>query len=194
MAGMGGGWAGKGKGAAETESRPFSAHLPPRGSPSQEARIFAHGDLRASRSPSPLRLLYPAPKPPRLAVSRAGGDPGGFSRGVRGQGAVLWGPRTWMSKFAPASISIWTIASSPAAQAYISGVIPCTDQRQMLNAADTEHDGTHSAGLGPAQHRSQRPACPAAQPEQSRASGWVSLPPPGLLAMGHLQGGKGTFP
>lgn len=29
-----------------------------------------------------------------------------------------------MSKFAPASISIWTIASSPAAQAYISGVIP----------------------------------------------------------------------
>lgn len=31
---------------------------------------------------------------------------------------------TGISKFAPASISIWTMASSPAAQAYMRGVIP----------------------------------------------------------------------
>lgn len=32
---------------------------------------------------------------------------------------------TATSRFAPASINIWTKASSPAAQAYIRGVIPC---------------------------------------------------------------------
>ena len=93
-----------------------------------------------------------------------------FSCWVRGQGAVLWGLRTWMSKFAPASISIWTIASSPAAQAYISGVIPCMDQRQMLNTPETEHDGPYYTGLGLMKHRSWRPACPTAQLEQSCAS------------------------
>ena len=48
-------------------------------------------------------------------------------------GAAPWGFLTWISKFAPASINIWTMASSPAAQAYISGVIPYVNQRQMLN-------------------------------------------------------------
>ena len=54
-----------------------------------------------------------------------------------------------MSKFAPASINIWTIASSPAAQAYISGVIPYMNQRQMLNCLETEHEDTCSIGVCP---------------------------------------------
>lgn len=37
---------------------------------------------------------------------------------------------TGISKFAPASMSIWTMASSPAAQAYISGVIPCREKEK----------------------------------------------------------------
>lgn len=36
---------------------------------------------------------------------------------------------TATSRLAPASISIWTRASSPAAQAYIRGVIPCNENK-----------------------------------------------------------------
>lgn len=40
---------------------------------------------------------------------------------------------TGISKFAPASISIWTMASSPAAQAYMRGVIPFRKEKTNEN-------------------------------------------------------------
>lgn len=54
-----------------------------------------------------------------------------------------------MSKLAPASINIWTMASSPAAQAYISGVIPYVKQTQILNCLQIEHEDTCSIGVCP---------------------------------------------
>lgn len=41
---------------------------------------------------------------------------------------------TGISKFAPASISIWTMASSPAAQAYMRGVIPFRKEKKNENS------------------------------------------------------------
>lgn len=54
-----------------------------------------------------------------------------------------------MSKLAPASINIWTMASSPAAQAYISGVMPYVKQTHMLDCLQTEHGDTCSIGVCP---------------------------------------------
>lgn len=92
------------------------------------------------------------------------------------RGALLAG-LTWMSKFAPASISIWTMASSPAAQAYISGVRPYGNRRPTLNHLGTDA-AAYSTGLCPGNHSwSAGLSC---SPRAVRRRGSTSCPFPAL--------------
>lgn len=63
--------------------------------------------------------------------------------GRRLAGSELSVSLTWRFSLAPASISIWTAASSPAEEAYMRGVMPCRDtgEKHMIQ----EHTAADNA-------------------------------------------------